>query len=89
MKLSAKVTIGDQETVILAKPIDILKWETGTKRKITDGMGYGDIMQIVHSAAVRSGMTELSFPDWVSTLDDFEPEAAEPDPTQTVPTVAT
>lgn len=89
MRLAANVTVGDEVTLIVAKPVDILKWELGTKRRITDGMGYGDLMQIMHSSATRQGLTDKSFNDWAATLDDFDPEAPDEDPTQTVPGDAT
>lgn len=89
MRLSGRITVGDVESVIVAKPVDIIKWETGTKRKLTDGLGYGDLLQILHSAAKRQELTNLAFSDWAATLDDFAPEVDEADPTQTVPSADT
>ena len=83
MRLSATVTIGGVQTLLETRPVDILKWEAGTKKKITDGLGYGDMLQIIHSAAKRTGATEKSFNDWAADLDDFEPVTPEEDPTQT------
>lgn len=86
MRLSARIKVeGSDPVVVDARPVDILKWETGTKRKITDGMGYGDMLQIIHSAAKRTGLTEQPFTDWAATLEDFEPLAVSENPTQTVP----
>ena len=84
MRLSASVKLEGRDPVIVdARPADILKWEVGTKRKITDGMGYGDMLHIIHSAALRSGVTTDSFNDWVVQLEDFEPQTPDGDPTQT------
>lgn len=84
MRLSGRITVDGVESVIVAKPIDIIKWETGTKRKLTDGLGYGDLLQILHSAAKRQELTELAFSDWAATLEGFAPEVTETDPTKTV-----
>ena len=83
MRLQATVTIGGVGTLVETRPVDILKWETGTKKKITDGLGYGDMLQIIHSAAKRQGLTDQSFNDWAADLEDFEPVTPEEDPTQT------
>lgn len=83
MRLSAKITVDGVESTVVARPFDIVKWETGTKRKITDGMGYSDMLQIIHSAVKREGLTDLPFNDWAATLEDFTPEAGSADPTQT------
>lgn len=76
---------GRDYTTIDARPVDIMKWEAGSKRKITDGMGYSDMLQMIHSAAIRSGETTDPFTDWVASLEDFEPQAPDADPTLTVP----
>jgi hypothetical protein len=89
MRLSAKISVDGVESVVVARPVDIVKWEAGTKRKITDGMGYSDMLQIIHSAAKREGLTDLSFNDWAATLEDFSPEAQGADPTQTAPSTDT
>lgn len=84
MRLTAKVKVEGRDVVIIeARPADILKWEVGTKRKITDGMGYSDMLQIVHSAATRTGLTTDPFNDWVASLEDFEPRVPDADPTLT------
>jgi hypothetical protein len=82
VRLSANVTIGGTTSLVETRPVDILKWETGTKKKITDGMGYGDLMQIIHSAAKRQGLTDQAFSDWAADLEDFEPVTPDEDPTQ-------
>ena len=83
MRLAAHVTIDGRQELIESRPIDILKWESGTKKKITDGMGYGDMLQIIHSAAKRQGLTDQAFNDWAADLEDFDPVTPEEDPTQT------
>jgi peptidyl-tRNA hydrolase len=84
MRLSATVTVEGQAPVLVeTRPVDILKWEAGTKKKITDGIGYGDMLQIIHSAAKRTGLTEQAFSDWAASLEDFDPVTPPPDPTQT------
>jgi len=82
VKLSATIQVEGQEPqVIHSRPVDIVQWENGTKRKITDGMGLGDVMRIIHSAAKRQGLTEQGFEDWAASLEDFDPVTPEVDPT--------
>lgn len=86
MRLSATFTVeGSEPTTVVARPGDIMAWEMGNKKRITDGMGYADLMSIIHSAAKREGLTDRPFTDWASSLTDFEPDAegGKPDPTQT------
>ena len=83
MRLAARVTVeGAAPVLIESRPVDIMKWEMGTKRKITDGLGMADIMRIMHSAAKRQDLTSVGFEDWVASLDDFEMETPAEDPTR-------
>ena len=84
MRLAATVTTEGAEPVLVeSRPADIMKWEMGNKKRITDGVGYSDMLQIIHSAAKREGLTDRPFTDWAESLVDFEPVTPESDPTQT------
>jgi hypothetical protein len=89
MRLTAKVKLEGHDMIeVVSRPVDILRWEQGTKRKVTDGMGFGDMLMIIHAAAKRSGLTDKGFEDWSSALEDFEPVVPGADPTQMVPSPA-
>lgn len=74
MKFTATVTVEGQSPVLVeTRPVDIMQWEAAGKRKITDGLGYSDMLQIIHGAAKRQGLTDRPFSDWAASLEDFDP----------------
>lgn len=78
MRLRATITAGGAVSQVETKPVDVVRWEKSTKRRITDGLGYGDMAAIIHAAARRQGLTEEPFDAWMESLDDLEPEAVDP-----------
>lgn len=92
--IGAVIVMEDGETAtVITRPIDIMLWENGAKKKITDGMGMGDMMRVVFTAAKRDdvcGAGAGSFDSWAEKVVSFDPLApdAEGDatgPTQTGP----
>lgn len=85
MKITAKITIDGVEHTVETRPVDLMKWEAASKKKITDGVGYSDMLQIFYSAAKRAGLADRPFTDWVEGIDDFDPVVTGADPTLTAP----
>ena len=86
MRLRARIEQGGESYVVESRPVDVVKWEKGNKRKITDGLGFTDMAQIIHSAARRDGLTDAPFDAWLDQLDDFVPlNDEDPNPPQQEP----
>ena len=84
MKITARVLFNDgTEYVIATKPVDTVKYEAGTKTKITDGLGGTGAFKLIHTAALREGRTSAGFEDWIASIDDID--ANESDPTSPQP----
>lgn len=89
MRLVAKAVIGASSHTITTKPVDVVRWEAATKRKLGDGLGMGDMLRICHVAATRQGLTSDTFDVWAESLDDFvtvddsDPNPPQPEPSPT------
>ena len=84
MKITARVFLSDgTEYVIATKPVDTVKFEAGTKMKVTDGIGGTGVFKLIHTAALREGRTSAGFEEWIASVDDID--ANESDPTSPQP----
>lgn len=75
MRLTAKAVADDgTEVVLSSRPVDVVRWEAATKKKIGDGLGYGDMARILFFAGQRTGAiaAEAKFDPWLEALDDLE-----------------
>jgi hypothetical protein len=79
---------GESETVAIL-PIAFVAWERHAKTKVSQleetGAGIDDLAFMVYAqlkAAGRLGTPAMSYDDFLATLDDIEPAADQPDPTQ-------
>lgn len=88
-KIQAWVTTDDSDEPVLitTRPVDIILWEKGTKRRVTDGMSMGDVADVLYSAAKRdSQVGGRPKDDWVASIVDLEMvTAGGADPTQPDP----
>lgn len=84
MKIAFAYDTGLGSTVLVIAPLAIIEFEREHRTKIsrlaTEGVGVGDMAELVWRQLRNSGGTELSLEDWQRTLVDIGP-AEVPDPT--------
>lgn len=84
--LTLKVTDGNGERIVTAKPYVVMLWERKTKQKASDlakGIGFDDMALMAYEALKLDGETLPQFDVWARNLTALEvvSEAA-PSPTQ-------
>jgi hypothetical protein len=81
VRLAATFTVEGAEPVYLTtRPVDVVRWEASTRKKITDGVGFAEMTRILWEAARRNGVLApehaTDYDAWVAALADCQIEAA-------------
>jgi hypothetical protein len=80
VRLEATYTIdGGEPVTLVTRPVDVVRWEAASRKKITDGVGFAEMAAIVWQAARREGVLSpehaTAFQTWLDALSDFTTDA--------------
>lgn len=97
MKLTATYTVDGfpDPVTVTTRPVDVMRWEARTKKRVTDGLGMAETARIVWEAAARLGILApehaASFDAWSAALAELTltegatvtPPPPDPEPSDT------
>lgn len=80
MRLAATYTVDGADPVsLVTRPVDVVRWEASTRKKISDGVGFAEMVAIVWQAARRENVLSpehaATFQTWLDALTDCTVEA--------------
>lgn len=70
---------GNESQVIITDVRDILQWERNHNGRsfVAEEPSIDQLLWLAWAHAKRNGMTDLQFPQWTDTIDDFDSDQAE------------